>query len=972
MITAQQAKVQPLGRRMPALGVRRAATMVSPPSVADIARRMIDLGEPPNAEKVGQSALALAWALKDLCYAAWSSEPLRAAKAAEALHTLCTGGASASRTATTHALEIEALAAWTGGIADLTRGQMSQATEQFDHAHALFHGLGQGHHAAQTQVPKIMALSMLSQYDDAVACAERTQSAFIALGDSRGAGKVSLNLGALHVLRGSYAQAARHSREASVFFARVGDHQHSVTADTNMAAALTSLGDFDEALRIYARARMRARTHGFPVLEALVDGSMALLHLARGQYPEALAGFEAARQLNEQLALPQTLAITEKQLADAYLELRLLPEALALYDQVLTRFEGLNMPAEQAWTLAQRGRTQALLAQPALAVTSFERAAALFAGQGCGVGEAAVTLARAELALAGGAPGRAEALARQAAQGFDAAGLAEGRLRADVMRANALLQGGSVEQAQAFFDATLARARELQLLPIEVRCLTGQGLAALAVNDTGVAHAAFSAAVALFEEQRRALPGDELRSAFLTDHLRPYQELLRLTLAAHALAPSSATATQVLQQLDRFRARTLGERLEHHANVADDASTQALRERLNWLHRRVQRMDDDGEPSAAMTQTLRHTERALLEQSRRTRLAAPALDTAPHHGDDLAVRTLQGLLGDDGALVEYGVQDNELFACVITPGSVQIHRRVAAWGEVLDALRAARFQINTLRHGTTLMQKHLDSLTMRTQQRMQRLHALVWAPLKANLSNARKVLIVPHAHLGLLPFAALHDGQASLAQTLQIAVAPSARLALRGLVHTPRAPRQALALGESSRLPHAAQEARRVAALFAQGQAFVGEQASLATLRAHAGHADVIHLACHAQFRSDNPMFSALHLHDAPLTVESVESLKLRAGLVVLSACETGLSDHGHGDERVGLVRAFLVAGSARVLASLWPVDDAVTALFMACFYGHLCRDQGPATALRMAQSDVMREHPHPFYWAAFTLHGGW
>ena len=62
-------------------------------------------------------------------------------------------------------------------------------------------------------------------------------------------------------------------------------------------------------------------------------------------------------------------------------------------------------------------------------------------------------------------------------------------------------------------------------------------------------------------------------------------------------------------------------------------------------------------------------------------------------------------------------------------------------------------------------------------------------------------------------------------------------------------------------------------------------------LHAHAGDADVIHLACHAQFRSDNPMFSALHLADGALTVEAAEALSLKACTVVLSACETALAE---------------------------------------------------------------------------------
>jgi CHAT domain-containing protein len=49
-----------------------------------------------------------------------------------------------------------------------------------------------------------------------------------------------------------------------------------------------------------------------------------------------------------------------------------------------------------------------------------------------------------------------------------------------------------------------------------------------------------------------------------------------------------------------------------------------------------------------------------------------------------------------------------------------------------------------------------------------------------------------------------------------------------------------------------------------------------------------------------------------------------------------------------------------------------VTTQFMAVFYRTLCSGNAPSQALRTAQLDVMRSHPHPFHWAAFALHGGW
>lgn len=916
------------------------------------------------------ATLERAWALKDQCYAAWSSQPQRAATAAASLRLLSAGcGGNAI------AREIAALADWTDGIAHLTRGHMAAAVSCFDRAASAFQRLGQPARATQTQVPKIVALSMLGQYDSAIDCAELAQREFLAQGDLRGAAKANLNLGGLHERRGRYAQAAHHSRAASALLARIGDHEHSVMADINLANALTSLGDFDEALRIYARAHMRAGTHGHPALQTLVDESVALLQLARGRYREALAGLESARRQYEQRAMPQHLAIAEKQLAEAYLELRLLPEAAALFEQVLPRLEALDMPDEQAWTLAQQGRALALLGRSEQAAQSFERAAALFADHGNGAGEATVALARAELALERGDPAHATELATRAAEGFAAAQRADSRAHADAVRAYALLRAGSVEQAGALFDSTLATANALQLLALQVRCRVGQGLAALALGASAQARSAFTGAVELFEDQRRALPGDDLRSAFLGEHLQPYQELLRLALHDDDTAGGPASALAVLQQLERVRARSLGERIDDNgppacADAATDAATAVLRERLNWLYRRVQRQEDEGEPAGTWGEELRRTERALLEGARRARLtAAPS---SVRNAAALDIGALQAALGDGGALVEYGVLDDELFACIVTPAGVQLRRRVASWREVQDALRAARFQIDTLRHGAAPVRQHLASLHTRTQSRLEQLHSLLWAPLAPALAAARRVLIVPCGPLGLLPFAALHDGREALAQRLELALVPSARLALRGLRRQPVPPRRALALGESSRLPHAAYEARFVAGLFAQGTALVGTQATLQALREHAPQADLIHLACHARFRSDNPMFSALHLHDAALSVEAVETLTLAPGTVVLSACETGVSDTAGGDERVGLVRAFLVAGAARVVASLWPVDDEVTGAFMTNFYAALCAGQSPARALQAAQARQRATHPHPFYWAAFTLNGGW
>nr|MBA3585642.1 CHAT domain-containing protein [Gemmatimonadota bacterium] len=150
----------------------------------------------------------------------------------------------------------------------------------------------------------------------------------------------------------------------------------------------------------------------------------------------------------------------------------------------------------------------------------------------------------------------------------------------------------------------------------------------------------------------------------------------------------------------------------------------------------------------------------------------------------------------------------------------------------------------------------------------------------------------------------------------------------------------------------------------------VGEEATVEALRGAAPGSGTLHLACHGLFRSDNPMFSALKLHDGWLTAADVMNLDLPGALVTLSACESGRSGVIGGDEILGLTRAFLGTGAATLVVSLWLVQDDTTAELMSIWYGRLRGGEKPATALRAAQLEVKDRYDHPYYWAPFVLVG--
>ena len=117
-------------------------------------------------------------------------------------------------------------------------------------------------------------------------------------------------------------------------------------------------------------------------------------------------------------------------------------------------------------------------------------------------------------------------------------------------------------------------------------------------------------------------------------------------------------------------------------------------------------------------------------------------------------------------------------------------------------------------------------------------------------------------------------------------------------------------------------------------------------------------------------MFSSLKLHDGWLTAADVMQLDLNGAFVALSACESGRSQATSGDEIMGLTRAFLGAGAASLLVSLWITQDTAAAELMQAFYLNLNSGMRRAESLRAAQMRLKEQNSHPFYWAPFVLIG--
>ena len=101
--------------------------------------------------------------------------------------------------------------------------------------------------------------------------------------------------------------------------------------------------------------------------------------------------------------------------------------------------------------------------------------------------------------------------------------------------------------------------------------------------------------------------------------------------------------------------------------------------------------------------------------------------------------------------------------------------------------------------------------------------------------------------------------------------------------------------------------------------------------------------------------------------------MQTNAELVVLSACDTAVG-RLQGEEGIAnLSLAFRLAGAKTVVSTLWSIDDTTALYLMKRFYAHLAEKNTVASALTLAERDMLRTYGAqavPYYWAGFKLEG--
>ena len=561
---------------------------------------------------------------------------------------------------------------------------------------------------------------------------------------------------------------------------------------------------------------------------------------------------------------------------------------------------------------------------------------------------------------------------------------AEKDVRTEIATRLQLARYLAVEGADRIPEAQARAAEQLKLVDVAATAIEFadaqwrvrliQGIVAENMGRADDAIDLYTQAVTKLDQMRAGLSQQEQRQAFVDNE--SIQDLYRRLIA---LLTSTGQKQQAWDYLERGKARSFLEMLQGRRFRA--ATTTGSTQELHIIEREIidlrvllgEQSGGSGGADKARDITrveLRNAEarfvfarqRAALQGSR----AGQELSLRPLHIDEV-----QAKLPPRTALIEYALLDNRIMAFMIT------RQRVVQvlWEVDIVALRSL------VEGARELLGYPEENEALRPI--LESLSAVLIQPVLAQVpSDIHALLLVPAGFLNYLPFQVLPLGEGrDVIDQFTVAYLPNAS-ALEFL-HPLKNVKGKLFLGAignvsvdgSLPLPGTLREVQSITQTYPRPQMAVEKSFTYGRLRRALLEDESVHLATHAILNKDSPLFNALITSPIPgqpsrLSLYELTEMKLKARLVVLSACETGLGELRSGDEITSLTRMFLQAGADTVVASLWSVSDRTTAQLMKDFYQRLSAGQSPAGSLRSAALGVRKLYPHPYYWAPFVLTG--
>jgi CHAT domain-containing protein len=429
--------------------------------------------------------------------------------------------------------------------------------------------------------------------------------------------------------------------------------------------------------------------------------------------------------------------------------------------------------------------------------------------------------------------------------------------------------------------------------------------------------------------------------------------------------------------IERARGRVEAQALEDHEPVAPHEPTTAEKLLTN-LNVRLLDTDDVGSRQNIL-QTIYDTEQQINPNFRPDHFSTEPVD----------LDEMQRDLGPSELMLEYVLDEPNSYVLAISKTEVKRYT-LKAKSELEREAADYRSEVMKQKVDDGLARRLFDDLVK---------------PVSI-YSRAQSIIVVPDGKLHLLPFSALSDGGQYVLTSHLVTVVPSGtvfhilrhreqHLAVEPLPYlgvaawTINKPKKTLFSGilrgasgpersELIALPESRHEVESIASDLPKPDTVLLGSAATETQFKHLplSQFNVLHLALHGyadmEYSDRSALVFAPEEHgpdDGLLQIREIRSLPLKANLVTLSACDTGVGPVGE-EGVANIVNAFVEAGAQTVVSTLWELEDHAAAHLMTVFYEHLGRAEEKGQSLREAQLQMIASGDPPYFWAGFEVVG--
>jgi CHAT domain-containing protein/tetratricopeptide (TPR) repeat protein len=853
----------------------------------------------------------------------------------------------------------------------------------------------------------------LAEYDEALRFADRALQLAMEIQNDQFVITIRADIGIVHWIRGDFS-AALESLNKSLNLAIEKNYlfyQAFVLGDRGLV--YWNQGDLDGALADFEKAQVVFQNTGNKTGEAVNVLNMGIIHMNLGNYGKSQENLQRSLELAietkdrglEGVALDEIGKIYHL-LGNNDLALDYFQKGLKISDEVGEKRAVTYALADIANVLEEKGNYKSALTENQKILKLYEEM-----DEKKGVAEILIIIGRLHGKL--GSHELALTNHKKAFSIMESIGFKVGEGKSRLMIAQDLQSLGKLAEAEQELTAAIEVLKETEI-SLLWQALHGKALVCRDTNRFDESKKLLEEAAGQIEEIRADVLLSEQRSSFLEDKLVVYEDLITLLLQMGQTA-------EAFEYAQRSKARAFLDVLAE-ARIHDFIQDPEFRERKRQLvlkltatHKQIQEEQDREHPEPEKIRKLIRLRKELDEEY--SNLAMEIRNQNPRFAElqrpkILASREAQELLDQDSILLEYfsGKKNSVLFAVTrddirsyTLPGDENLADRIQ---QIRAVLQKPDPVWEESEHSYSNYKKYAADLYLTLIQ-----------PAASLLAGKQKIVIAPDGALHYLPFESLLTESAASAKTdfsklayfgarYEIQYVPS--VSVLGAVETaqtsrgernqliafadPSLPGVSNSMGSSAvrewssalgPLPNARIEVNGISHLYKANDSLIliGPEATEKSVKtAKLDQYKMIHFASHGLIDEQNPQFSALVLggdpksgEDGYLTMREVFDLKLNADLVVLSACKTGLGKQIRGEGVNGLSRAFLSAGTPRVLVSLWNVYDRSTADFMINFYRNLSQNTlNHAAALKQARIEMIHsgKYSHPYYWSPFVLIG--